>query len=160
MCRILEANILVWAPAVGGCVVQRACRMAQFRQYIMLFTSCQVHDMISFPLPAVLLSGSSPPSCWCSYPVLLGVRVFCSCWYDLLATLVLPVLFRDCGLVEFRFVVVFLSLFSGVACGVVFSYPVHRHSTWLTHEFAMIFVFGLPLCLTARDRRTAAVLYY
>ena len=39
--------------------------------------------------------------------------------------------------------IVFFFSFSGFACVVVLSYPVRWHFTCLTHEFAIIFVFGL-----------------
>ena len=44
----------------------------------------------------------------------------------------------------FRFIV-FLFLFSGLACVVVFSYPVRAQIASLAHEFAFFFVFGFPL---------------
>ena len=43
---------------------------------------------------------------------------------------------------------VFWFLFSGLPCVVVFSYPVRRHFTCFTHEFAIIFPFLVFLCLS------------
>ena len=50
--------------------------------------------------------------------------------------------------------VVFSFLFSGLACVVVFSYPVRRQFTCFTHEFVIIFLFlVLFLCATVCDHR-------